>query len=125
MDSNRPDVRSTRTRNGDGGSSKLTDDVKENNMAELNLDTFGEIMDKFINDAHIQLLIDMPEGTTEARLKDNTGMGSVMQFYIILNAVEAIYKDMLNQMDIKDSDDALLDSLLDLLKQSIKGKEED
>ena len=94
-------------------------------MAELNLDTFGEIMDKFINDAHIQLLIDMPEGTTEARLKDNTGMGSVMQFYIILNAVEAIYKDMLNQMDIKDSDDALLDSLLDLLKQSIKGKEED
>lgn len=94
-------------------------------MAELNLDTFGEIMDKFINDAHVQLLIDMPEGTTEAQLKDNTGMGAVMQFYIILNAVETIYKDMVKQMDIDDSDDTLIDSLLELLKQSIKGKEED
>lgn len=94
-------------------------------MAELNLDTFGEIMDMFINDAHVQLLIDMPEGTTEARLKDNTGMGSVMQFYIILNAVEAIYKDMVKTMELDDSDDTLIDSLLDLLKQSIKGKDED
>lgn len=94
-------------------------------MAELNLDTFGEIMDKFINDAHVQLLIDMPEGTTDAVLKDNTGMGAVMQFYIILNAVEAIYKDMVKQMDLDDSDDTLIDSLLNLLKESIKGKGED
>lgn len=94
-------------------------------MAELNLDTFGEIMDKFINDAHVQLLIDMPEGTTDAVLKDNTGMGAVMQFYIILNAVETIYKDMLKQMDLNDSDDTLIDSLLNLLKESIKGKGED
>lgn len=94
-------------------------------MAELNLDTFGEIMDNFIHEAHIQLLIDMPEGTTEAQLKDNTGMGAVVQFYIILNAVEAVYKDLLKQMDLDDSDDQLIDSLLDLLKQSIKGKDED
>lgn len=93
-------------------------------MAELNLDTFGEIMDKFINDAHVQLLIDMPEGTTDAVLKDNTGMGVVVQFYIILNAVEAVYKDMVKTMELDDSDDKLIDSLLDLLKQSIKGKEE-
>lgn len=94
-------------------------------MATLTIDEFGGIMDKFIQDSHIQLLIDMPEGTTEARLKDNTGMGSVMQFYIILNAVEAVYKDMLKQMDLDDSDDTLIDSLLNLLKESIKGKGED
>ena len=87
-------------------------------MATLTIDEFGGIMDKFIQDSHIQLLIDMPEGTTEARLKDNTGMGSVMQFYIILNAVEAIYKDMVKTMELDDSDDTLIDSLLNLLKQS-------
>ena len=92
-------------------------------MAELNLDTFGEIMDKFIKDAHIQLLIDMPEGTTDAELKDNTGMGAVMQFYIILNAVEKVYKTMVEDMQLDDSDDTLIDSLLMLLKESVKGKE--
>lgn len=91
-------------------------------MATMNLDSFGEIMDKFINDAHVQLLIDMPEGTTDAKLKDNTGMGAVMQFYIILNAVEAVYKEMVEQMELED-DGTLIDALLELLRDSIEGKD--
>ena len=91
-------------------------------MAELNIDTFGEIMDEFIKKSHIQLLIEMPEGTIDAELKDNTGMGPVMQFYIILNAVEAIYKELLSALDTDDADDQLIDSLLELLKESVKGE---
>ena len=91
-------------------------------MATMNIDAFDDIMDKFINDAHIQLLIDMPEGTTDAELKDNTGMGAVMQFYIILNAVEKIFADMCEQMELEDTD-VLADSLCNLLNESIKGKD--
>lgn len=93
-------------------------------MATLTIDEFGGIMDKFIQDSHIQLLIDMPEGTTDATLKDNTGMGAVLQFYIILNAVEKIYKTMVEEMGLDDSDDSLVDAMMSLLKDSIKGKEE-
>ena len=89
-------------------------------MAELNLDTFSKIMDEFINEAHVQLLIDMPEGTIEANVKDNIGGGGVMQFYIILNAVESIFKDMCEQMELTDTD-KLADSLVELLRDSIKG----
>lgn len=30
-------------------------------MDEMNLDNFGEIMDDFLKENHIQMLIDMPE----------------------------------------------------------------
>ena len=54
-------------------------------MAELNIDTFGEIMDDFIEKNHIQMLIDIPEGTNEPQIKDNAQLGGVVQFYILLD----------------------------------------
>ena len=87
---------------------------------ELTLDTFGEIMDKFIKDSKIQLLIEMPEGTNDATVTDNAGLGPVVQFYIILNAVQAIYADMLKLMRTDDEDGKLLESLLQLLEESIR-----
>ena len=62
-------------------------------MAELNIDTFGEIMDDFIEKNHIQMLIDIPEGTNEPQIKDNAQLGGVVQFYILLTAMKPIYKD--------------------------------
>ena len=69
-------------------------------MATLDFDTFGQIMDDFIKEAPIQMLIEMPAGTTDAKIRDNTQAGPVMQLYIILNAVEAIYKSMCELLDI-------------------------
>ena len=91
-------------------------------MPQINIDTFGEIMDKFVKEAHVQLLIDLPEGTTEAKLKDNTGMGAVMQFYIILNAVEQIFQDICVQMELEDTD-KLADALCEMLNECMKAKE--
>lgn len=92
-------------------------------MAMMSLDAFGKMMDQVIKDAPVKLLIDMPEGTTEAQLKDNMGMGAVMQFYIILNAVERIFADLCEQLDLEDTD-LIADSLCDLLKESMKGSAE-
>lgn len=92
-------------------------------MAKMSIDEFGEMMDQVIKDAPVKLLIDMPEGTTEAQLKDNMGMGAVMQFYIILNAVERIYADLCEQIDLEDKE-LIADSLCNLLKESMKGDAE-
>lgn len=54
---------------------------------KLDLDSFGEIMDKFILENEVGMSIIMPEGTIEPEIQDNTGMGPVMQFYIMLNAL--------------------------------------
>ena len=51
----------------------------------LDLDTFGEIMDKFIKDNEIKILITLPQGSIDAVVDDNVGAGSVLQFYIVLN----------------------------------------
>ena len=50
-------------------------------MAELNIESFGAIIDNFLEENHIQMIIDLPEGTREATVEDNTRMGPVVQFY--------------------------------------------
>lgn len=89
-------------------------------MAEMNLDTFGEIMDKFIEQNHIQMLIDIPEGTNEPTVKDNTGCGPVMQFYILLGAIKPIATGMFTLMGTnKAGKGEVLDTLFDLLRAEI------
>lgn len=93
----------------------------------MNIDQFGEIMDKFIKDAPIQMLIQAPEGKDEFEVKDNTGMGPVMQFYIMLNAIKPIYEAMLELFDEtvrSEGSEKLVDSLLDLIRKELLREEE-
>ena len=87
---------------------------------KLDLDSFGEIMDKFILDNDISLLINMPAGTIEPEIQDNIGMGPVMQLYILLNALVAVVKNVTDLMGIeKDAREDLVDGILDLVKKDI------
>ena len=38
----------------------------------MDLEKFGEIIDNFLKENHVQMLIDMPEGTIEPIVKDKT-----------------------------------------------------
>lgn len=88
---------------------------------ELNLDTFGEKMNEFIENAEINMLITMPEGSIEAEVRDNCGDVSVLQFYIALNAVESIAKKMKVDMKIIDAGEwkRVVDSLMDLTRKQL------
>ena len=87
---------------------------------KLDLDSFGEIMDKFILDNDISLLINMPAGTIEPEIQDNIGMGPVMQVYILLNALPRIVTETMDLMGIPDSErEHLYDELLKLVKDDI------
>lgn len=87
---------------------------------KLDLDSFGEIMDKFILENEVGMSIIMPEGTIEPEIQDNTGMGPVMQFYILLNALVAVVKNVTDLMGIeKDAREDLVDGILDLVKKDL------
>ena len=87
---------------------------------KLDLDSFGEIMDKFILENEVGMSIIMPEGTIEPEIQDNTGIGPVMQFYILLNALVSVVKNVTDLMGIeKDAREDLVDGILDLVKRDI------
>ena len=69
-------------------------------MNEFNLDNFGEIMDDFLRKNVINMLITLPDGTLEPVVEDNVGLGSTVHFYILLNSICTVCKQMQKDMGI-------------------------
>lgn len=89
------------------------------------MDSFGEIMDKFILENEVGMSIIMPEGTIEPEIQDNIGMGPVMQLYIVLNALVDITKNVTDLMEIeKDAREDMVDGILGLVKKDIMEAQE-
>lgn len=87
---------------------------------KLDLDTFGEIIDKFIMENEINMLITLPEGKITAEVEDNCRIGSVVQFYIILNAISSVAEKMKEEMGIDGKDwEKVVDALLGLVKRDL------
>ena len=73
-------------------------------MNEFNLDKFGEIMDDFLKENEIRMLITLPEGSIEPVVEENVGLGSTVHFYILLNSIGTVCEQMQKDMGIdKDS----------------------
>lgn len=89
----------------------------------MNLDKFGEIIDNFLKENHIQMLIDIPEGTINPAVEDNTGLGAVIKFYVLLNALVSVCKEMKRDMGIPDGYtkdwERTLDGILNLVKKEL------
>lgn len=67
------------------------------------------------------MLVTLPAGTLEATLKDNTGCGPVIRFYILLWALKSGMKELVEAMSI----DAvkipqIYDELFTILKNELK-----
>ena len=91
-------------------------------MGELNLDSFGEIIDRFLMDNEVQMLLTLPKGTLDVQVQDNTGLGSTVQFYIMLNAIKPICDAMVKDMGIdrKSAEwEKVVDTLLGMIKDEI------
>lgn len=91
-------------------------------MSELNLDSFGEIIDRFLMDNEVQMLLTLPKGTLDVQVQDNTGLGSTVQFYIMLNAIKPICDAMVKDMGIdrKSAEwEKVVDTLLGMIKDEI------
>lgn len=98
---------------------------------ELNLDTFGEIVDEFPKENEIQTLITIPEGSVTPEMRDNVVLGPVVfRFYILLKALATGVKETVDVMSINAGSpewEHTVDAILSLVKQDImdsKPKEE-
>ena len=93
----------------------------------LNIDTFGKMMDDIIEGSSVALLIHKePHGKWQ--VKGGAG-GPVMDFYVLLNAVAPIYKDMLRHfnggIDGKEVAKALAEVLREELTEAAEEVERD
>lgn len=90
---------------------------------ELNLDTFGEIIDEFLDANDVQMLITIPKGTNRPKVQDNIGIGPVGAFYFILKCITPIANDMFYLFDDKGGEafekEKLADALCELVKNEI------
>ena len=93
---------------------------------KLDLDSFGELIDGFLKENVIHMLLTIPEGTLDVQVQDNTGMGAVVQFYILLNSIKTVSDAMLEQMKIDDTSKEwrnVVDSLLGLVRNELIGED--
>lgn len=95
---------------------------------ELNLDTFGEIVDEFLKENEIQMLITIPEGSITPETMDNVELGPVVHFYILLKALTTVVKEMVDAMSINAGSpewEHTVDVILSLVRQDIMEPEEE
>ena len=88
------------------------------NNKTLDLDTFGDIMNEFIEENHIWMIVDMPEGTQEVKIKDNAGAGPAVQFYILLQALATTYRGFRDILDEK-MEESFINQTLEMVKEAL------
>lgn len=87
---------------------------------ELQIEKFGEIIDDFLKKNEIKMLITLPEGSIEPKIKDNTGLGCVVQFYILLNALPEVFRKVFETMELDEhKKESLIDGILELVKDEL------
>lgn len=91
-------------------------------MNELTLDSFGEIIDNFLKENEIQMLLTLPAGSLDTQFKDNVGVGSTVQFYILLKAIKPIVDDIQKTVGIDPKShewEQCVDTLLKMVKEEV------
>lgn len=89
---------------------------------ELNLDTFGEMMDDIITKTDVRMLIELPEGTQEAQVI-GTGIATV-EFFVLNAAIVPTLAQIIRDLGGRDKLDVpgVLDGLWEYMKHDILEK---
>ena len=95
---------------------------------KFDLDTFGEIVDKFLEENEVTMLLTMPKGTQAVRVKDNVNLGPTVQFYIMLNSITAICKELRTLIGIDTASpewEHMVNVMLGMVKSDILAEDEE
>lgn len=90
----------------------------EQEPKRFDIETFGEIMDKFIHENKVGLMVLKEENSDDWQVT-GMSMGAVIDFYVFLNALAPIYTAMLDQMRGQMDGVMLAESLTDLMKKEL------
>ena len=95
---------------------------------KLDLDSFGDIVDKFLEENEVKMLLTMPKGTLYVQVEDNVNLGPAVQFFILLNSIEAICKELRNDFGIDATSpewEHTVNVLLAIVKRDILAEDEE
>ena len=91
-------------------------------MNELDLDTFGGIIDQFLTENEINMLITLPKGSLDVQIQENIKLGSVIRFYIFLNCIKPITDEFAKEVGINKKSaewDGIVNTLLAMIKEEM------
>ena len=94
----------------------------------MTLDDFAGIIDKFLEENHVQMLIDSPEGTQAVTIEENIGLGGTVQYFLLLQAMTTAVRNMAEIMKNIDAErfvDGLLRELREDMIAAIRDVQED
>ena len=95
------------------------EDVKNEEKAGSDLmDKFGDLMDAFIEEADLYMVIHFPEGSSVPEIKSSV-CSSVVDLYFLLRAFPAVWEAMEKEMPLTDDPDErkeLVDGILEMIK---------
>lgn len=99
---------------------------RKGELEGLNLETFGEMMDKVIEASRLGLLVTKEEGEKDFHVL-GAGCGAVMDFYIFLNALPVLFENMLEEMNHQLEEEKLAEAMCEEMKKTLikAAKEED
>lgn len=95
---------------------------------KLDLDSFGDIVDKFLEENEVKMLLTMPKGTLYVQVEDNVNIGPTVQFYIMLNSITAICKELRTLLGIDTASpewEHTVNVMLGMVKREILTEDED
>ena len=107
---------------------RKTIDTERETMEEMrktfDLDAFGDVMDGFIRKSAVGLLVCKEENEEDWTVQ-GVGCGSVVDFYVMINALQPIFLQMLRDMKGQIDPALLATSLCNVLRDAlIKAAEE-
>lgn len=97
--------------------------MEKNDENEL-IDKFGEVIDQFLLESDIRMIIRLPEGSMDPEIKssfDDIGFDrNVMNLYILLHAIANVVANLIkaNFLDPERAED-MLDGIFDMAKNEI------
>lgn len=87
----------------------------------LDLDTFGEIVDRFIYTSAIGVAVYKEEKTDDWQI-DGAGLGPVIDFYVYLHGLETLFVEMLREMKRQDAEidpEKLVPALMEVVSNGL------
>lgn len=89
---------------------------------ELNIDTFGELMDKHLKDTSWLMMVASEAGEEDVKLKDSIGGGPVLQLYILGLALRHSIKELFSMKQLEldlEKKEMFLDAILDMIRDDV------
>lgn len=89
---------------------------------KLNIEALGKIIDQFLTENEVNMLITLPKGSLEAQIQENIKLGSVIRFYISLNCIKPIVDEFAKEAEIDKTSaewEGIVDTYLAMIKKEI------